>query len=180
MSKKRSVADTALDGQIWDLWIRGLSVDAIARRLNMTPVQVAKRIDAYLERQTKLFANIRSPDARMEKIISQLETLEQFLFLQITQYNALWGEKIKAGDEKGALEISEFMSEIINTLQTIVTRKAELMRRVGLLPSAPERVAAVVASVSPEQLIGEIKPRLPERAPLELPEIKVSVETEED
>lgn len=169
MSKETST--DALKAQIWELWVRGVSVETIAKRFNLTPTRVARYIDAYLERQTRKFAKLKRPETQVEKVINQLETLEYYLFMQITQYHALWGEKIKENDIKGALEISEQLREIIDTLQSIVTRKAELMRRFGLVPSAAEKVAATVVTVNPAELIGEITPRLPTRAKLELPEV---------
>ena len=60
-------------------------------------------------------------------------------------------------------------------LQTIVARKAELMRRFGLLPSAPERAMHLVGVVKTPDFNPldtsnlNVIPRVPTKAPTALP-----------
>lgn len=176
--------NTALRVQIWELWVRGVSIDNIARRLNLTPVQVAKHIETHLSMMTRQHARIRNHEARTEKLMAQIETLEYYLFSQVTQYFALWNDKLKEGDEKAARELSETLNDLINTLQTVLTRKAEIMRRIGLVASAPERVAAVVGTVNAQDLIASVLPRQPVRAELpaadQVAVVDIDVETADE
>jgi hypothetical protein len=57
-------------------------------------------------------------------------------------------------------------------LSTVTTRKAEVMRRLGVLPSAVERSAHLIGVVNAPETLSEFvpTPRLPTKAPTALPE----------
>jgi hypothetical protein len=156
---------------LWRQWVRGLPLDPVLRELGITHSRAVKLISSYIKERSEELGKIGA-GAQVEKIIGAYEEMEAVLWQYIQVYMARWSDAVKNNDDRMALRYSETVREFMELLSTVTTRKAEVMRRLGVLPSAVERSAHLVGIVNAPETLSELvpTPRLPTKAPTALPE----------
>jgi hypothetical protein len=156
---------------LWRQWVRGLPLDPVLKELGITHNRAVKLISSYIRERSEELGKIGA-SAQVEKIIGAYEEMEAVLWQYIQVYMARWSDATKNNDDRAALRYSETVREFMELLSTVTTRKAEVMRRLGVLPSAVERSAHLIGVVNAPETLSELvpTPRLPTKAPTALPE----------
>ena len=156
---------------LWRQWVRGLPLDPLLRELGVSRGQAIQLIASYIKERSEELAKIGA-GAQVDKIIGAYEEMEAVLWQYVQVYMTRWSDAVRNNDERAASRHSETVRDFMELLSTVTTRKAEVMRRLGVLPSAVERSAHLVGIVNaPEPLSDFIPtPRLPTKAPTALPE----------
>jgi len=157
---------------LWRQWVRGLPLDPMLNRLGLTYSQAVRLIARYIKERSRELEEL-GVEAKVERVVGAYEEMEIILWQQIQVFLHRWQEAMGTGDEKTATRYSHLLKELLELLSTITTRKAEMMRRLGVLPTAVERATHLVGIVQATQTLNDfssIIPRLPIKAPTALPE----------
>lgn len=156
---------------LWRQWVRGLPLDPLLRELGVSRGQAVQLIASYIKERSNELAQIGA-GAQVEKIIGAYEEMEAVLWQYVQVYMTRWSDAVRNNDERAASRHSETVREFMELLSTVTTRKAEVMRRLGVLPSAVERSAHLIGVVNAPETLNALvpTPRLPTKAPTALPE----------
>ncbi len=173
--------------QLWYSWLRGLPIPEIASSMGTTSAQVARQLSQALKEATVNIGDMPLEFLRAEKIVAQLELIERHLWLLYAREERRYTEALQeledaATDEerKTALLLTQQhlqnCKSLLAQIKDVVNRKAEIMRRIGMVPTAVERTAHAVLMAQPGNQplpsLDDLEARQPLRAPivLELPE----------
>ncbi len=154
---------------IWYNWLRGLPVLELASTLRESPKQVEEALRVAMQLATK---DVDGTDTgRAEKVLAQLELVERHLWLLFGREERNYNRNEEVGDvELAQVHLSNCI-RLLSIIKEVVSRKAELLRRMGMVPVAVERSAALIVSNQPLMPATAINlegltARVPERAPL--------------
>lgn len=156
---------------LWRQWVRNLPLDPILERYDIPYSHAVRLLASYLKERCREIEKLGA-NATAEKIIGAYEDMESILWQHIQYYQTKWAEALQKGDEKEASRFAYLVRSEMELLSVVTTRKAEMMRRMGVLPSTVERSAHLVGIVQSPSLndFSAIIPRLPVKAPTALPD----------